>query len=82
MVQDIYENAAISKKQITYLSLAWDIEECIPGFIDNLTDGNIIQTVIDSHQLDQKWVNEPRKYANEITARLEQNTAYDKKKAI
>jgi NTE family protein len=76
MVQDIYGNTATSKKQIAYLSLAWDIEECIPGFIDNLADGHISQSVIDAHQLEQKWVDEPRKYETEITAWLEKRTGY------
>lgn len=89
MVQDIYENATTTKKQITYLSLAWDIEECIPGFIDNLADGQIIQSVIDAHQLEQKWIDEPKKYEIEITGWLEQRTGYadikkpsDKEKVI
>jgi NTE family protein len=76
MVQDIYDNTTATKKQVAYLSLAWDAEKCIPGFIDNLADGHITQSVIDAHRLQQKWVDEPRKYENEITAWLEERTGY------
>lgn len=51
MIQDIYENAATTKKQVAYFSLAWDIENCIPGFINNLADKQITQSVIDAHQV-------------------------------
>lgn len=77
MAQDIYEDATSTKKQIAYLSLAWDIEACIPGFINNLANGKIPQSVIDAHRFEQKWIEEPRKYENEITHWLKQRTGYD-----
>lgn len=77
MVQDIYENAATTKKQIAYLSLAWDAEECIPGFITNLSAGQITQSVIDAHELKKEWIDNPAKYKTEITEWLQERTNYN-----
>ncbi len=77
MVQDVYENAATTKKQIAYFSLAWDIENCIPGFIDNLASKQITQSVIDAHQLKAEWIANPRQYEKEITDYLINKTGYN-----
>jgi len=77
MIQDVYENAATTKKQVAYFSLAWDIESCIPGFINNLAAKQITQSVIDAHQLEQKWIENPKDYKREITEYLEKKTGYD-----
>jgi len=76
MIQDIYENAATTKKQIAYFSLAWDIENCIPGFITNLAAKQITQSVIDAHHLERKWIDSPKQYKKEITEHLEKTTGY------
>jgi NTE family protein len=77
MIQDIYENAATTKKQIAYFSLAWDIENCIPGFINNLADKQITQSVIDAHQLKQEWVDNPTQFETVITDYLKYKTGYN-----
>jgi NTE family protein len=76
MVQHIYENAAGANKQIAYLSLAWDIENCIPGFLSNLEKKQIAQSVIDAHELDREWVADPTTHAAAITRHLESRTGY------
>lgn len=76
MVQDIYENADTTKKQVAYLSLAWDAENCIPGFIKNLAAKQVPQSVIDAHQLEQKWIDNPKEYKKEIAEYLEKRTGY------
>ena len=76
MIQDIYENADTTKKQIAYLSLAWDAENCIPGFVKNLAEKQIPQSVIDAHQLQQKWIDNPNEYKKEITEYMEKRTGY------
>lgn len=76
MMQDVYDNAATTKKQIAYFSLGWDIENCIPGFINNLAARQITQSVIDAHQLKPEWVNDPKKYEVEITEYMKSKTGY------
>jgi len=78
MVSDIYENAATANREIAYLPLAWDIENCIPGFIRNLGKGYIIASVIEALELRPEWVRQPKEYAAEITAWLEERTGYQK----
>lgn len=78
MVEDIYENTATANRQIAYLSLAWDIENCIPGFIRNLGQGHITASVIAALELRSEWVLHPKVHAAEITAWLEERTGYRK----
>ncbi len=77
LVQDVYDNAEGAKKQVAYFSLAWDIENCIPGFIDNLEKKQITQSVITALQLKQEWVDDAKKFEEEITIYLKQKTNYD-----
>jgi len=76
MIQDIYDNAGHANKQIAYLSLGWDVENSIPGFIRNLAGKHVTQLVIDTLGLKKEWVDDPKKYENEITVYLETKTGY------
>jgi NTE family protein len=76
MIQDVYDNAETAKKQVAYFSLAWDIENCIPGFIKALANKQITQSVITALQLKQEWVDDAKKYEKEIIDYLEEKTGY------
>jgi NTE family protein len=76
IMEDIYDNAAMAKRQIAYLSLGWNVEQCIPGFINNLADGKITAEVIDAHQLNPEWVAAPDKFRRELTMYLENEVDY------
>lgn len=77
MVQDIYDNTDGANKQIAYFSLGWDVENCIPGFINNLSNKEITQSVIDAHQLNPEWVADPKQYEEVISSYLIQRLNYD-----
>jgi NTE family protein len=76
MVQDIYDNAANAGRQMAYLSLGWNLEQCIPGFIDNLGKGKITGEVIEAHQFKPEWVADPARYRKELTTYLENEVNY------
>lgn len=76
IMEDIYGNAATAKRQIAYLSLGWNVEQCIPGFINNLADGKITAEVIEAHQLNPEWVAAPDKFRKELTMYLENEVDY------
>ena len=76
LVNDIYENTELGSKEIAFLSLGWDVENCIPGFIQNLAGKKITAQVIKAHQLKDEWVAQPLAHAAEIQAWLEQTTGY------
>jgi len=78
LVQDVYENAAMANRQIAYLSLGWNVEQCIPGFINNLAAKKITQEVIEAHQLCPEWVADPERYRKELTQYLENEVDYKK----
>ena len=52
IMQNLYLNKYVSKKEIAYISLGWDLDKCITGFIQNLRDGKIISSVIEAHCID------------------------------
>ena len=76
MIQDIYDNAATANRQIAYLSLGWNLEQCIPGFINNLASGKITEEVIEAHQFKPEWVADPNRYRKELTTYLENEVNY------
>ncbi|RYY54041.1 MAG: hypothetical protein EOO09_15785 [Chitinophagaceae bacterium] len=76
LAKDVFENAKSANRQVAYLSLAWDSENCIPGFIENLEDGRITQEVIAAHGLHAGWVENPKAHHAEITQYLKLRTGY------
>lgn len=76
MVQDVYNNAGGANKQIAYFSLGWDVENCIPGFVNNLASKQITQSVIEAHQLKPEWVANPKEYEAVITSYLKDRLHY------
>jgi len=73
MIQNIYSS---SSKEIAYLSLGWDLENCIPGFINNLKAGNISQEIIDHHKIPNNYLKNIDYYKNQIIEILEINCNY------
>lgn len=76
LIQDVYDNTAQGNREIAYLSLGWNLEQCIPGFIDNLAKGKITEEVIDAHQFKPEWVADPARYRQELTTYLENEVNY------
>lgn len=56
IMDNIYQPGRDRKRQIAYVSLGWDLNRCIPGFVENLREGNIPQQVIDSHEIPQQFL--------------------------
>ncbi len=78
MMQNLYTNTEFANKQIAYLSLGWDIQNCIPGFIKNLEEGQVTASVIDSHKIPAEWVKNVKQFREQIQQLLEQNVNYKK----
>jgi len=76
MVDNIYENTQYQNRQIAYLSLGWDLENCIPGFVNNMIKKQVPLSVMQTHQLPQEWINDPASHRNEIQQYLEQKVNY------
>lgn len=56
MMVNLYQNRRVNGKEIAYITLGWDIGNLISGFVRNLRDGNIIQSVRDYHGLTDDFV--------------------------
>jgi len=79
MMKNIYQPSAdIKDKSIAYLSLGWDLHNCIPGFIDGLKAGLIHQDTIARHNIPAYLLADIDSFRNDITTILVRNTGYDK----
>jgi len=76
IIKNIYDNVETVNKQIAYLSLGWNLESCIPGFINNMAQKKITSSVVKAHQIPEEWVADPEKYKSELQAYLEKITNY------
>jgi NTE family protein len=56
IMQNLYQNATGAKKEIAYISLGWDMDKCIPGFVQNLREGKIIDIVKAAHGLTDEFI--------------------------
>jgi NTE family protein len=70
MMQNIYQ--VPNKREIAYQSLGWDLEDCLPGFYENLKTGNISPSVLTAHQLPDDWIKNPVIHKNELLQYMEQ----------
>lgn len=66
MAQNLYRREKSSKKEIAYQSLGWDLDECIPRFVQNMIDKTVPDAVVAAHGLNASWVAEPERFRSEI----------------
>ena len=53
MTDNLYHNVVLKKKEIAYISLGWDLKNCISGFVNNLEDGLILPHLVKLHAIPQ-----------------------------
>jgi NTE family protein len=70
MMQNIYKRDSDSNKEIAFISLGWDLDSCIAGFVDNLIKNQIPQEVIDYHKFKAEWLKEPKQFVETIIQHL------------
>jgi NTE family protein len=78
MIQNVYTDVQTKTRPIAYYSLGWKIENCIPGFINNMIDGHVAKEVIDAHEFKQDWIQDPESFRSDIQQYLENRLNYDK----
>ena len=78
MTLNIYKNTEFANRQISFISLGWDISYCLKGFIDNLSNGQIPASVIAAHKIPEGWVHDVENNRNNIRQLLENNVNYKK----
>jgi len=76
MMANLFQRATEHSKCVAYLSLGWQLKNSIPGFIDNLAQGNISPSVVAARQLRAEWVTNPKEHRLALTAYLEQQVEY------
>lgn len=76
MVKDIYLNNKLDQRSIAFFSLGWSVENCIPGFYDNLCKQQIPPATLQALGLRDEWVEQPTQFEKEILLYLETITDY------
>ncbi|TGE06476.1 patatin-like phospholipase family protein [Hymenobacter fodinae] len=76
MMANLFQRATEHSKCVAYLSLGWQLKNSIPGFIDNLAQGNISPAVMAARQLRADWIANPKEYRFALTEHLEQQVGY------
>ena len=56
MIEHLYRNSKVGKREIAYQSLGWDLENSIPQFIDGIKDDVILKHVLESHNITQSMI--------------------------
>jgi NTE family protein len=56
MMDNMYQPGRNKGREIAFISLGWDLDKCIPGFVDNLRKNNIQQRVIDAHRIPKEYL--------------------------
>jgi len=75
LMKNVYENTKTGNREIAYFSLGWDMEKCIPFFIESLKENEIIEPVIAAHGITKEEIE--NKQWDTITAKLKNNIGYD-----
>lgn len=76
MMANLFQRATEHSKCVAYLSLGWRLKNSIPGFIDNLAQGNVSPAVVAARQLRAEWVANPKEHRPALAAYLEQQVGY------
>jgi len=76
MALHLYKEGRQSTKQVAYLSLDWDLSKCISGFLYNLKENKVPQTVIDAHKIPTAWVENIEENEGQIIGLLENRVGY------
>ncbi|MFA6082751.1 patatin-like phospholipase family protein [Mucilaginibacter sp.] len=71
MIQNIYENS--TGREVAYQSLGWDLNSCVPGFVDNMISKNLLIDVVNAHHIPEVWQANPKLYRAEIETLLHNN---------
>ncbi|PSL44974.1 NTE family protein [Chitinophaga niastensis] len=78
LINNVYRNVQNgSNKEIAYFSLGWDLESCLYGFVDNLKNENIVQEVVEAHNIPQFMLKEVERYRADIIQILKSNVEYN-----
>lgn len=76
MIAHLFQRATAHSRCVAYLSLGWQLKNSIPGFIDNLAQGNVSPAVITARRLLPEWEANPKKHRTAITEHLERQLDY------
>ncbi|HLP37743.1 patatin-like phospholipase family protein [Lacibacter sp.] len=76
MIHHVYRNTQLEKRAIAYFSLGWEIERCIPGFVNNMIAGTVPEEVTASHEFAKDWIANPTMFRKEISDHLANRVDY------
>jgi NTE family protein len=76
MAQHLFDAAKSHRKEIAYLSLGWDVDKCLSGFLEGLKEGRIPTRLIEAHQIPEEWLANLPAYEANILEQLKERIGY------
>lgn len=73
---NVYFKPLSSEKEIAYISLSWEVENCLDGFVKNMKNGNISNDLLVYHQLNSENLEKLDK--EQIIKQLKKNIDFPK----
>lgn len=78
MAQHLFDAAKSHHKEIAYLSLGWDVDKCLSGFIEGLKAGRIPARLIEAHQISEEWLADLKTHEKSVLERLKESINYSR----
>ncbi len=78
MSQHLFSAEKSPRKEIGYLSLGWDVDKCLSGFIEGLKAGRISTRVLEAHQIPREWLVDLQVYEESILEQLKKSIDYSR----
>jgi NTE family protein len=72
IMDNIYQPGSSRTREIAIISLGWDLDKCIPGFVHNLKENNIPKRVVAAHDIPPAYLNpfDPKAIAKYLEDRV------------
>jgi NTE family protein len=56
MMVNLYRGNESNARQIAYVTLGWDLDKLVPGFVQNIRNGNVGDEILQVHRLDDDFL--------------------------
>lgn len=77
-IQNVYNNVTGLVKEIAFFSINWNYENCLTGFVNNLKNGNVRESIIKSHSIPKEYYENPNDFKyNEINSYLSKKINFE-----
>lgn len=81
MMKSLYQPAKATGQQIAYLSLGWEFDQSIPGFVRNLEADQIHPQTLQYFNIPKDWIDDVEKFREDIIDFIEKKISFKEMKS-